>query len=172
MAPRITIFSSASSTRRIESITSRACFIIGGAVSLPPPIISGASLAHLETGRLALEAHLERRQEVGHVTVDWSTHAYWIKRQLHEAKKISIIIPVRDRVDLLARCLASLTSKTTYAPYEIVVVDNDSQSEEARAYFSQFEHRLLRYSGPFNYSAINNFAVETNRQSLVALSEQ
>ena len=114
----------------------------------------------LETGRLALEAHLERRQESGHVTVDWRTHAYWIKRQLQEAKKISIIIPVRDRVDLLARCLDSLTSKTSYAPYEIVVVDNDSQSEEARAYFSHFKHRLLRYSGPFNFSAINNFAVE------------
>jgi GT2 family glycosyltransferase len=114
----------------------------------------------LETGRLALEAYLERQQESGHVTVDWRTHAYWIKRQLTEAKKISIIIPARDRVDLLARCLESLTSKTSYAPYEIVVVDNDSQSEEARAYFSHFKHRLLRYSGPFNFSAMNNFAVE------------
>jgi GT2 family glycosyltransferase len=114
----------------------------------------------LETGRLALEAHLERRQQTGHVAVDWRTHAYWIKRELAEAKKISIIIPVRDRVDLLARCLESLTSKTGYAPYEIVVVDNDSQSEEARAYFSLFKHRLLRYSGPFNFSALNNFAVE------------
>jgi GT2 family glycosyltransferase len=114
----------------------------------------------LETGRLALEAYLERQQETGHVTVDWRTHAYWIKRELTEAKKISIIIPVRDRVDLLARCLDSLTSKTSYAPYEIVVVDNDSQSEEARAYFSQFKHRLLHSSGPFNFSAINNFAVE------------
>ena len=114
----------------------------------------------LETGRLALEAHLERRKENGHVTVDWATHAYWIKRQLHEAKKISIIIPVRDRVDLLARCLDSLTNKTSYAPYEIVVVDNDSQSDEARAYFSSFPHTLLRYGGPFNFSAINNFAVE------------
>ncbi len=114
----------------------------------------------LETGRLALEAYLERRKESGHVTVDWGTHAYWIKRQLTEARKISIIIPVRDRVDLLARCLDSLTSKTSYAPYEIVVVDNDSQSEEARAYLSNLKHRVLPYSGPFNFSAMNNFAVE------------
>jgi GT2 family glycosyltransferase len=114
----------------------------------------------LETGRLALEAYLERQKLSGHVTVDWRTHAYWIKRQLHEAKKISIIIPVRDRVDLLERCLDSLTSKTTYAPYEIVLVDNDSQSEEARAYFARCKHRVLRYSGPFNFSALNNFAVE------------
>ena len=67
---------------------------------------------------------------------------------------------MRDRIDLLARCLESVTSKTTYAPYEIVVVDNDSQSAEAREYFARFEHRVLHFSGPFNYSAINNFAVE------------
>jgi GT2 family glycosyltransferase len=114
----------------------------------------------LETGRLALEAHLERQHLAGHISVDWRTHAYWIKRELTESKKISIIIPVRDRIDLLARCLESVTNKTSYAPYEIVVVDNDSESEEARAYFSQLKHRVLHYSGPFNYSAINNFAVE------------
>ena len=114
----------------------------------------------LETGRLALEAHLERQAARGHVTVDWRTHAYWIKRDLAEPKPISIIIPVRDRVDLLARCLDSITRETTYAPYEIVIVDNDSRTEEARAYLSGLRHRVLSYSGPFNYSAINNLAVE------------
>jgi len=125
----------------------------------------------LDAGRLALEAHLERRQQPGHVAVDWRTYLYWVKRELTEAKKISIIIPVRDRVDLLARCLDSLTSKTSYAPYEVVVVDNDSQSEDARAYFSHFKHRLLHYSGPFNLSAINNFAVkQTDSPWLLFLS--
>jgi GT2 family glycosyltransferase len=114
----------------------------------------------LETGRLALEAHLERQNVRGHVTVDWRTHAYWIKREMTETKKISIIIPVRDRVDLLARCLDSLTKWTSYAPYEIVIVDNDSQTEEAHAYLSGLKHRVLQYRGPFNFSAINNFAVE------------
>ena len=114
----------------------------------------------LNTGRQALEAHLARRHLPGHVTVDWRTHAYWVKRELTEAKRISLIIPVRDRIDLLARCLESVTSRTTYAPYEIVVVDNDSQSAEAREYFARLEHRVLHFSGPFNYSAINNFAVE------------
>jgi len=114
----------------------------------------------LETGRLALEAYLARRAEEGHVTVDWRTHAYWVKRELLEAKKISIIIPVRDRIDLLKRCLDSLIATTSYAPFEIVIVDNDSQSDEARSYFSSIKHRVVRYEGPFNYSAINNFAVE------------
>jgi GT2 family glycosyltransferase len=114
----------------------------------------------LETGRLALEGHLERQAVRGHVTVDWRTHAYWIKRDLVEAKPISIIIPVRDRVELLARCVESITRETTYAPYEIVIVDNDSRNDETRAYLSTTKHRVLNYSGPFNYSAINNFAVE------------
>ena len=126
----------------------------------------------LEAGRVALEAHLERRQQPGHVAVDWRTYLYWVKRELTEAKKISIIIPVRDRVDLLARCLDSLKSKTSYAPYEIVVVANDSVSEDARACFSHLKHRLLNYSGPFNFSAINNFAVkQTNSPWLLFLND-
>jgi GT2 family glycosyltransferase len=125
----------------------------------------------LDAGRLALEGHLERKQQAGHVAVDWRTYLYWVKRELTEAKKISIIIPVHDRIDLLARCLDSLTSRTSYAPYEVVVVDNDSQSEDARAYFSHFKHRLLHYSGPFNFSAINNFAVkQTDSPWLLFLS--
>ena len=114
----------------------------------------------LETGRLALEAHLERQAARGHVTVDWRTHAYWIKRDLTEAKPISIIIPVRDRVQLLKRCVESITRETTYAPYEIVIVNNDSETAEARDFLSSTKHRVLNYPGPFNFSAINNFAVE------------
>jgi O-antigen biosynthesis protein len=125
----------------------------------------------LETGRRALESHLERVAERGHVTVDWRTHAYWIKRDLIEAKAITIIIPARDRVELLARCVESITRETTYAPYEIVIVDNDSQTDEARAYFSTVKHRVLNYRGPFNFSAINNFAVEqTNSPWLLFLN--
>ena len=81
----------------------------------------------LEAGRLALEGHLRRQEVPGHVTIDWRTHAYWVKHELLEAKKISIIIPMRDRVELLTRCLESLTTKTNYPEYEIVVVDNDSE---------------------------------------------
>jgi GT2 family glycosyltransferase len=114
----------------------------------------------LETGRLALEAHLERQAGRGHVAVDWRTHAYWIKRDLLEAKPISIIIPMRDRVELLKRCVNSITSQTTYAPYEIVIVNNDSETEEARDFLSSTQHRVLNFPGPFNFSALNNFAVE------------
>jgi O-antigen biosynthesis protein len=114
----------------------------------------------LDAARNALAAYLLRAGEAGHVTVDWNTHAFRIRRELSEENRIAIIIPTRDRVDLLARCLTSITEKTSYEPYEIVIVDNDSQTPEARAFLEQTRHRVLRFSGPFNYSAINNFAVE------------
>ena len=125
----------------------------------------------LEAGRRAVENHLERRGERGHVTVDWQTHAYWVKRELRDAKRISIIIATRDRIDLLSRCIASITAKTTYPNYEIIVVDNESKSDEAREYFRRFEHRLLQFNGPFNFSALNNLAVEqTNGPWLLFLN--
>ncbi|MDQ3415253.1 MAG: glycosyltransferase family 2 protein [Verrucomicrobiota bacterium] len=125
----------------------------------------------LEAGRRAIENHLQRRGERGHVTVDWQTHAYWVKRELRETRRISIIIATRDRIDLLSRCIASITAKTSYPNYEIIVVDNESKSEEAKDYFRNFEHRLLPFHGPFNFSALNNLAVEqTNAPWLLFLN--
>jgi GT2 family glycosyltransferase len=116
-----------------------------------------------EAGRRAVDEHLQRKGIRGHVAIDWRTHAYWVKRELTEVKKISIIIAAHNRIKLLARCIDSITTRTAYPNYEIVVVGNGSRSEEARAYFSRCKHRLLYYEGPFNYSAINNFAVEQTK---------
>ena len=58
----------------------------------------------LEAARLALDAHLQRRGERGHTTVDWRTHAFRVKRDLIEEKKISIILHSEEGGDLLTRC--------------------------------------------------------------------
>ena len=114
----------------------------------------------LEAGKRAIDEHLQRRGEAGHVAIDWQTHAYWVKRDVRRARKVSIIIPARDAIPLLSRCIESIVKKTSYPDYEIIIVNNDSQSDEARDYFSRTPHRLLHFQGPFNFSAINNFAVE------------
>src|SRR5205085_5932372 len=74
--------------------------------------------------------------------------------------KISIIIATRDRIELLSRCIETLIAKTSYHDYEIVIVDNDSTTPEAQHFFTHTLHRVLRYEGPFNFSAMNNLAVE------------
>ncbi len=114
----------------------------------------------LEAGRKAVEEHLHRMRQRAHVVVDWRTHAYRVKREILEPQKISIIIPARDGIPFLARCIDSLTSNTSYPNYEIVIVDNESTSPEARDYFARTPHRVLPFQGPFNFSALNNFAVE------------
>jgi GT2 family glycosyltransferase len=77
---------------------------------------------------------------------------------------VSIIIPTRDRVELLRPCVDSLLRSTTYEPFEIIVVDNGSTDAATLEYLKELELRpsvrVLSYDRPYNYSAINNFAVQ------------
>jgi GT2 family glycosyltransferase len=77
---------------------------------------------------------------------------------------VSIIIPTRDNFQMLARCLRSLYQHTIYNNYEILVIDNQSSQPETMAFFeslnSDEKSHVIAYPHPFNYSAINNFAVD------------
>jgi GT2 family glycosyltransferase len=86
---------------------------------------------------------------------------------------VSIVISTRDKVHLLRACIESL-SRTTYPSYEIVLIDNNSQEQETKAYFDTLrqEHphiRIIEYPHPFNYSAINNFGIRQARGEVIIL---
>ena len=78
------------------------------------------------------------------------------------APRVTVIIPTRNGERLVRQCIESIVKKTAYPSYEILLVDNESDDPNARAYFCKLESsgtaRLLTYRGPFNYAAINNFA--------------
>jgi GT2 family glycosyltransferase len=80
------------------------------------------------------------------------------------APRVSVIIPTRDRLDLLRPCVASVLRHAPRYPGELdlVIVDNDSAAPDTATYFSHLarEHsaRIIRWSGEFNWSAINNMA--------------
>ncbi len=86
---------------------------------------------------------------------------------------VSIIIPTKDRIDLLARAVDSIKTKTQYDDYEIVIIDNRSELDETLVYLRQVTERgiarVLTYDHPFNYSAINNFAVRNCTSAIVVL---
>jgi glycosyltransferase involved in cell wall biosynthesis len=125
----------------------------------------------LEASRLAIEDHLNRRGEPARVTVDWRTHAFCIRRELSEPKKISVIIRSRRGLESLERCIESLTSRTSYPNYEIVVVQ-DNKFHDASDFSLRFPHHLLRFPGEPNDSAVKNFAVnETNDPWILFLNE-
>ena len=78
------------------------------------------------------------------------------------APKVSIIVPTRDRLELLRTCVDSVLAKSTYPDFEILIVDNQSVEAETLSWLAQAPAdprvRVLRYDAPFNYSAINNWA--------------
>lgn len=85
-----------------------------------------------------------------------------IKYALLEKPKISILIPNKDHVEDLKRCINSILEKSSYEDYEILVIENNSQKEETFGYYEALQQhpsiRVLTFEGPFNYAAINNFA--------------
>jgi GT2 family glycosyltransferase len=75
--------------------------------------------------------------------------------------KVSIIIPTRDKPQLLRACVESIRENTNYSNYELLIVDNSSIEPETKDLLAQYESEgvsILQHPGTFNYSAICNFA--------------
>ena len=106
-----------------------------------------------------------------------------IRYQIKGTPRISIVIPNRDHTEDLRRCIDSVRLRSTYADYEIIVVENNSEGKEIKEYYGRLlgydyvpeeakgsDGGILRsgdgnvcivtYRGPFNYSAVNNLGVK------------
>jgi GT2 family glycosyltransferase len=112
----------------------------------------------LEASWRAIEAHLQRRGEQAHVAVDWRTHAFYVRRELREPKKISVIIPSFRGPESLERCVESVVSRTSYPNYEIVIVKMSEGDKLAKA-ATDSPHRVLYFADAVNDSAAKNYAV-------------
>ncbi|MBF6025826.1 glycosyltransferase family 2 protein [Lysobacter niastensis] len=127
----------------------------------------------LEAGRRAVEEHYTRigRPCRVEITADGHYRGQWLASA--DTPKVSIIIPTRDKVELLRTCIDSIFEKTTYPDYDLVVVDNGSIEADAKAYLEQLRGHervtVLDYAAPFNYSAIINHAVARTTADIVCL---
>ncbi|MDH3346551.1 MAG: glycosyltransferase [Desulfobulbaceae bacterium] len=110
----------------------------------------------------ALTEHLERINCKGEVYDGNFLGSYQIRYEPPKNARVDIIIPSKDQVGVLRRCIDSILLKTRHPHYRIVVVDNNSQEKETFAYYEELRKTnkviLLRYDKPFNFSAINNYA--------------
>ncbi len=98
-----------------------------------------------------------------------------IQYQLLSNPKISILIPNKDHVQDLKRCISSILERSTYDNIEIIIIENNSELPETFAYYKELEQRkeirIERYEGEFNYSKINNFgASKANGEYLLLLN--
>jgi len=86
-----------------------------------------------------------------------------IRYPLQEKPMISIVIPNKDHMEDLSRCVESIVQKSTYENYEIIIVENNSETKEIFDYYKVLEHnpriRIVKFEGAFNYSRICNFGV-------------
>ncbi|NJL52618.1 MAG: glycosyltransferase family 2 protein [Hydrococcus sp. SU_1_0] len=115
----------------------------------------------------AIQEAIARRQEPGKVLMhpDFAG-VYTIRYDISDRKLVSIIIPTKDLADTLNTCLKSIFEQTTYPNYEVIVIDNGSvepKTAQCLKYWQEQEPQRFRaynYDIPFNYSQINNYAVE------------
>lgn len=115
-------------------------------------------------GRRALLDHLERTGLSGDITV-LPTGMYRVTYKIPDiAPKVSLIVPTRNGFELISQCVDSILNKTTYPNYEILIVDNNSDDQRTLDYFKRFHGndrvKVIHDNQPFNYSSINNRAVE------------
>jgi GT2 family glycosyltransferase/SAM-dependent methyltransferase len=112
--------------------------------------------------RQALAGHLSRRGIQAELEDGLLPGTLHVRYPVAGDPLISILIPTKNQVDLLKRCLTSLIDGTGHANCEILVLDNGSDETEALAYLNELRAlnsprlRVLDCSGPFNFSAINN----------------
>lgn len=125
-------------------------------------------------GFRALEAHRKRTGSGATVEPVPGLPFYRLRHTVRNPKPlVSLIIPTRDHVELLRVAVESILEKTTYPNYEIIIVDNESQEPETTTYLEKVAQdrrvRVLSYSYPFNFSAINNEAVQQAKGDIVGL---
>ena len=120
-----------------------------------------------EAGKRAIEAHLERTGTKGEVSHTQDLGFYRVKYPVQGKPLVSVIIPNKDEKETLQTCLEMLEKNTSYRNFEIIIIENNSTTEEIFKYYKELSSdpriRLLRWGKEFNYSAINNFGASHAR---------
>ena len=137
----------------------------------------GAKTYAIDAAKRAVHDHM--RDYYGIEVEVESTRAFptifQIKYPINGEPLISIVIPNKDHVEDLRRCITSIEKKSTWKNYEIVVVENNSVEQSIRDYYKELESdpkvKIVTYEGGFNYSSINNVGVkETKGEYLLFLN--
>jgi O-antigen biosynthesis protein len=120
------------------------------------------SADHLNNDTCAVvNAALARRKWNGDVSIGTLPGlVQWKLSPPSPQPSIEIVIPTRDRLELVLQCIAAVEDKTTYSNYSITILDNDSKDPDTLAYFESTTHKVVACPGPFNYAKIINRGIK------------
>lgn len=133
--------------------------------------IDEKNYAHAAGGK-AVKRALERRGLSS--TIEPVERYYWrVKYELpNRFPRVTIIIPTKDRIDLLKPCIESIKEKTVYNNYYIQILDNESTDQETLEYLEEIQSSdvgLEKCNGPFNFARLNNQAIEKADSEIICM---
>jgi len=140
------------------------------------PIIlpAGRSLAALSAEHLnndtcaVVNAALARRKWTGEVSQGpLPGLVQWKLSPPSPQPSIEIVIPTRDRLELVLQCIGAVEEKSTYSNYSITILDNDSKDPDTLAYFESTNHKVVACPGPFNYAKIINSGIKQSTAEFI-----
>jgi len=119
-----------------------------------------------ENGCKAVEAHYKRlgipaKVEMGQKFGLYRANYEWPGQE----PLLSILIPNKDHIDDLEKCIESLLNNNLYQNFEIILIENNSTQQSTFVYYDTLQKdqrlkgklQIVYYEGGFNYSAINNY---------------
>ena len=123
-------------------------------------------------GRKAVAEALQRRRIKGKITsYELSATIYQVEFKPTEFPKVSVIIPSKNAISLVKKCIDSVREFTDYPNYEIVVINNASDDPEFLKYLekeqSENKVKVVHYDKPFNHSDMNNIAADSVNSEFV-----
>ena len=131
-------------------------------------VVAGSTVAFtdaepdaLDAPRRALADALYRRGYEGSVETTKRGGHLRARYGIPGTPRVSIIIPTRDRVDLLRTCVDSIWERSTYHNFELVVIDNQSSDGDTLAFLADFPGRVIHYPHRFNYARMMNLAARS-----------
>ena len=115
-----------------------------------------------KAAKKAIQEHIQRTGQQGQVRDGLFPSTYKVDWVIEDEPLVSILIPNKDHIQDLDKCLQSIYQKTTWQKFEVIVIENNSTQPETAAYYKELPQKypnsqVVYYQGGFNFSAINNF---------------
>ena len=128
---------------------------------------------HTDSHCQALQAHLQRLNQATQVVAAPGGHTRVIYQLPAPLPLVSLIIPTRDKLNLLRGTIDGCLRQTHYDNIEIIIMDNSSVEPETLAYLKAIQQdsriTVIRHAAPFNYSQLNNIGVAQAQGDIIGL---